>query len=171
MASPLPGVAVVEKGTSNGVTTDFDGNYTISNVAENGTLIFSYLGFKTYETEIGAQTTINVSLEPDVTQLDDVVVVGYGTKKKAEVIGAVVQESGEELQRNPAANYATSLAGRLPGLVVNQTSAEPGRENVDILIRGRGTFRDNGVLIVIDGVIGRDGLSRLDPQDIESISV
>ena len=177
--APLPGVTVVEKATSNGVSTDFDGNYSISNVANNAILLFSYLGFKSQEIQVGNQSTINVSLQEDVTQLDDVVVVGYGTKKKAEVIGSVVQVSGELTEQNPQVNFATSLAGRLPGLVVNQTTAEPGREDIDILIRGRGTFdsnaadgiNPNAVLVVIDGVIGADGLSGLNPQDIESVSV
>lgn len=170
-SEPLPGVAVFVKGTSDGTTTDFDGNYVISNVSDNATLVFSFLGFVTKEVLIGNQSTINVILEEDITALDDVVVVGYGTKKKAEVTGAVAQVSGELTSKSPNANFTTSLAGRLPGLVINQTTAEPGRENINILVRGQGTFRDNSVLIVIDGVIGADGLSGLDPQDIESVSV
>ena len=168
---PLPGVSILVKGTTNGVMTDFDGKYTISNVNNNATLVYSYLGFTTKEVLVGNQTTINVSLEEDITTLDDVVVIGYGAKKKAEVIGSVAQVSGDVVKKSPAANLTTSLAGRLPGLVVNQRTSEPGRENVDILIRGKGTFGDNSVLIVIDGIPGRDGLSRLDPEDIESISV
>ena len=168
---PLPGVSILEKGTTNGVTSDFDGNYAINNLTNNSVLVFSYLGYITKEVAVGNQSTINVSLQEDITQLEDVVVVGYGTKKKAEVISSVAQVSGDEVKKNPSANFTTSLAGRLPGLVINQTTSEPGRENVNILIRGRGTFRDNTVLIVIDGIPGRDGLDRLDPQDIESVSV
>ena len=168
---PLPGVSIVVKGTTKGVSTDFDGNYSIADVLDNDMLVFSYLGFKTKEVLVGSQSTVNVVLEEDITTLEDVVVVGYGSKKKAEVTGAVAQVSGELTSKNPNANFTTSLAGRLPGLVINQTTAEPGRENISILVRGQGTFRDNSVLIVIDGVIGADGLSGLDPQDIESVSV
>ena len=168
---PLPGVSIVVKGTANGTTTDFDGNYSISNVSNNATLIFSYISFVTKEVVVNNQTEINVSLEEKITNLNEVMVVGYGTKKKSEVISSVAQVSGDIVKKNQSANFTTSLAGRLPGLVINQTTAEPGRENVNILIRGRGTFRDNTVLVVIDGIPGRDGLDRLDPQDIESVSV
>ncbi len=168
---PLPGVSILVKGTTNGTSSDFDGNYALSNVANNATLVFSFLGFVTTEEQVGNKSTINVSLKEDVTTLDDVIVVGYGSKKKAEVTGAVAQVSGDLTSKSPNANFTTSLAGRLPGLVINQTTAEPGREDINILVRGQGTFRDNSVLIVIDGVIGADGLSGLDPQDIESVSV
>ncbi len=168
---PLPGVSVVVKGSSNGVSTDFNGIFSISGVADADVLVFSHFGFKTQEIVVDNQTSINIQLEEGITKLDDVVVVGYGTKKKVELTGAVAQVPGELTKQNPNANFATALAGRLPGLSVNQTSAEPGRENISILIRGRGTFRDNGVLLVIDGVIGADGLSGLDPQDIESVTV
>lgn len=176
---PLPGVSIVIKGTTTGVSTDFDGNYKLSNVTDNTTLIFSFLGFTTKEVLVGNQSTLNVVLEEDITSLDDVVVVGYGTKKKTEVISSVSQIKGKDLKESPATNYATSLAGRVPGLFINQRSSDPGSEILDISIRGRGTFdsdttddiNPNAVLIVVDGVVGRDGLSRLDPQDIESISV
>ncbi|MEX0314957.1 MAG: SusC/RagA family TonB-linked outer membrane protein [Allomuricauda sp.] len=176
---PLPGVSVIVKGTSNGVSTDFDGNYEISNVNDEDMLLFSYLGFKSQEVQVLDQNSIDVIMLEDVTQLDDVIVVGYGTKKKTEVAGSVAQVSGELTKRNPEVNFATSLAGRLPGLVVNQTSAQPGREGIRVLVRGVRTFdsdTSDGVdptqpLIVIDGVIGADGLTGLNSQDIENISI
>ncbi|MCF7567975.1 TonB-dependent receptor [Sabulilitoribacter arenilitoris] len=176
---PLPGVSILVKGTTNGTSTDFDGNYAISNVADNATLVFSYLGFKTKEVLVGSQSTINVSLEEDIATLDDVIVVGYGTKKKLEVAGAVAQISGELTKRSPEVNFTTSLAGRLPGLAVTQTGAQPGRENIDISIRGTRTFdsdTSDGIdptqpLIVVDGVIGADGLGGLNSDDIESVSI
>ncbi|WP_299553812.1 TonB-dependent receptor [Seonamhaeicola sp.] len=176
---PLPGVSILIKGTTNGTSTDFDGNYTLSNVTDNSTMVFSYIGFKTQEVIVGGQSTINVSLEEEIASLDDVIVVGYGTKKKLEVAGAVAQVSGDLTKRNPEVNFTNSLAGRLPGLVVSQTGAQPGREQININIRGVRTFDSNpndGIdptqpLIVIDGVIGADGLSGLNNEDIESISV
>lgn len=170
-SQPLPGVSIVVKGTATGVSTDFDGNYAISNVANNATLVFSYLGFTTKEMLIGSQSTINVVLEEDVSTLDEVVVVGYGTKKRSEVVGSIATVSGEELQKNPSPDFASSLAGRLPGLTINQTSTRPGEENTNIIIRGHGTYRNNSVLIVIDGIPSRDGLTRLDANDIESTTV
>ncbi|GAA3580561.1 TonB-dependent receptor [Snuella lapsa] len=168
---PLPGVSVIIKGTTIGVSTDFDGNYVLQDVSNEATLVFSYLGFKTKEVLVGNQTTISVSLEEEIATLDDVIVVGYGTKKKLEVAGAVAQVSGELTKKSPEVNFVTSLAGRLPGLAVTQTGAQPGREGISILIRGTGTFGNNQPLIVIDGVIGADGLSGLNSEDIESISV
>ncbi|QLC65972.1 TonB-dependent receptor [Flavobacterium sp. LPB0248] len=168
---PVAGVSILVKGTVNEVSSDFDGNFVLSNVSDKDVVLFSFVGFKPKEVLVGNLTTINVSLEEDVMSLADVVVVGYGAKKKSEVISSVAKIKGDEVKTSPAANYATSLAGRLPGLFINQRSSDPGQENLDILIRGRGTFGDNSVLIVIDGVVGRDGLSRLDPQDVESISV
>lgn len=103
--------------------------------------------------------------------IDPIIMVGYGTKKKIEVTGAVSQIKGDAIKVSPAANYTSSLAGRMPGLVINQRTSDPGQENIDVLIRGRGTFGNNSALIVIDGVASRDGLARLDPQDIETISV
>lgn len=103
--------------------------------------------------------------------IDSVIVVGYGTKKKIEVASAVSQIKGDIIKESPAVNYTASLAGRLPGLIINQRNSKPGEEIVQILIRGRGTFGDDSALIVVDGVVGRDGLARLDPQDIESVSV
>ena len=168
---PLPGVSVIVKGSTHGVSTDFDGKYTIDNITEEDILQFSYIGFKTIEQVVGNQTVINVTLQEDATGLDEVVVVGYGTKKRAELTSSIAQVKGVEIKESPAVNYATSLSGRLPGLFINQRTSDPGQEDLNILIRGRGTFGDNSVLVVVDGVVGRDGLSRLDPQDIESISV
>ncbi|MDY7396073.1 TonB-dependent receptor [Aureibaculum sp. 2210JD6-5] len=168
---PLPGVTVLVKGTTNGTSTDFDGNYTISNVESDAVLVFSFIGFKTQEIEVDNRDVIDISLEEDAASLDEVVVVGYGTKKRSELTSSVAQVKGSEIKESPAVNYATSLSGRLPGLFINQRTSDPGQESLNILIRGRGTFGDNSVLVVVDGVVGRDGLSRLDPQDIETISV
>ena len=129
--------------------------------------------------EIGNQSVINVVLEPDVTSLSEVVVVGYGEQQRKEVSGAVAQVSGEELTQAPISTLTNTLSGRLPGLTINQTSSEPGRESATVLIRGQGTIdtdtndgiNPNGALVVIDGIANVDGLARLDPNDIESVTI
>lgn len=168
---PLPGANVLVKGTTLGVVTDLQGNYKIIVPKGHSSITISYIGYITETIELEDRQTIDVALFPDISTLSEVVVIGYGKKEKKDVIGSVVQKSGEEIRQSPSINLANSLAGRLPGLFVSQTNAEPGRDEPQILIRGRGTFGDNNVLIVVDGVVDRDGLSRLDPQDIESISV
>ncbi|MEZ4992911.1 MAG: TonB-dependent receptor [Saprospiraceae bacterium] len=169
----LPGASVLEKGTTNGVVTDLDGSFTITVSNTNSVLIISFLGYSSQEITVGTSTTINVQLTPDASQLEEVVVVGYGTQKKSEVTNAVVQTSGEEIKKSPAVSLSNSLSGRLAGLYVNQRSAVPGFDDAEIFVRGFNTYRNNGALIVIDGVANADpdGLNRLDPNDIESISV
>ncbi|MDX1469892.1 MAG: TonB-dependent receptor, partial [Flavobacteriaceae bacterium] len=166
---PIPGVNVIQKNTSNGVVTDFDGNYQIS-VPSDAVLQFSFLGFETKEIQVNNQSTISVTLQQDQAQLDEVVVVGYGTQKKVTATGSVVDVSGEDLTKTPNANVTASLQGRLPGLVAVQRTGEPGRDDANILIRGTGTTGNNAPLIIIDGV-ERSLIGRLNPEDIESISV
>ncbi|HET8735394.1 MAG TPA: TonB-dependent receptor [Pricia sp.] len=171
--TPLPGASVVEMGTGNGTTTDFDGNYSITVANENSILVFSYIGYSSKEMEVGTSTTVNVQLEPDASELDEVVVLGYGTKKRSEVTNAVVQTTGEIIEKSPSVSLSNSLSGRLAGLYVNQRSSVPGFDDAQILVRGFNTTRNNSALIVIDGVANADpdGLNRLDPNDIESITV
>ena len=169
--TPLPGASVLEKGTTNGTQSDFDGNFTLTLSDENATLVISYLGFATKEVGVNGQTNLTITLVEDAAGLEEVVVIGYGTQKKKEVSGSVAQVKGEDLQIAPVASLSNTLTGRLPGLTVTSNSAEPGREANTILIRGVSGFNDNSPLIVIDGVAGADGLARLDPNDIESISV
>jgi TonB-linked SusC/RagA family outer membrane protein len=166
---PLPGVNVIELGTTNGVVTDFDGNYQIS-VPSDAVLQISFIGFETKEIEVDGQTTISVTLQEDQSQLDEVVVVGYGSQKKLTLTGSVVDVEGEEITKSPNPNITASLQGRLPGLVAVQRSGEPGRDDANILIRGTGTTGDNAPLIIIDGV-ERSSMGRLNPEDIESVSV
>lgn len=169
----IPGVSVLVKGTTTGTITDSDGNYTITVEDESSVLVFSYVGYIEQEVTVGSLKVIDVQLEVDTKELDEIVVVGYGTQKKSEVSNAVVQVAGEELKRTPAVSLSNSLAGRMAGLFVNQTSSIPGFDDADIYVRGFNTFRDNSALIVIDGVASADpdGLNRLDPNDIESVSV
>ncbi|WP_199474124.1 TonB-dependent receptor plug domain-containing protein [Adhaeribacter pallidiroseus] len=167
---PLPFVNVLLKGTSSGATTDAAGNYTITVPDNNAVLVFSYIGYINQEITVGNRTTIDVQLVSDTKALEEVVVVGYGTQNKATLTGSVSQVAGAEIAKSPSANVTASLQGRTPGLTANQRSGQPGRDDPSILIRGTGTLNDNGPLIIVDGV-PRSQLSRLNPEDIESISV
>ena len=170
--SPLPGVNVVLKGTTNGVVTDVDGAYSLSVPSSGGILIFSFIGMTTTEEEIGERAEINVALVSDAKALEEVVIVGYGEQKKLTVTGAVTAVSGSDLIKSPAVSVSNSLAGRLPGVVAIQSNGEPGYDQSQILIRGINTTGNSSPLIVIDGIPDRDGgLNRLNPNDIETMSV
>ncbi len=164
---PLIGATVLIKGTSIGTTVDFDGSYSIS-VKENDVLAFSYLGYLTKEIPVLGKNTINASLEEDIATLDEVVVVGYGTQKKSSITGSVVSVKSEDLTRVPAANMTSVLAGRLPGLIVDQNGGRPGSDNASLSIRGFNS-KGEGPLLIVDGV--QRGFNQLDPNEIESITV
>jgi TonB-linked SusC/RagA family outer membrane protein len=167
----LPGVSVLVKGSTVGSVSDINGDYSVA-AGKNATLVISYIGFVSQEIAVGSRSVVDVSLETDAKALGEVVVVGYGTQKKVTVTGAVVAVQGDKLIKSPAVDISNSLAGRLPGLVVIQTSGEPGNDGAKISIRGTNTLGNNSPLVVIDGIPDRDGgLGRLSPRDIESISV
>lgn len=163
------GANVMEKGTMNGTITDVDGNFTLQ-VSSDAVLVISYVGFVTQEVKVGDKKSLSIRLKEDTGLLEEVVVVGYGTQKKETLTGSVVSVKGEEIVKSPAPNVSSSLSGKLPGLVVNQRSGEPGRDDPSIVVRGFGTFGDSSPLIIIDGV-ERDNMGRMNPDDIESISV
>ncbi|MEO7992327.1 MAG: TonB-dependent receptor plug domain-containing protein, partial [Chryseolinea sp.] len=170
----LPGVNVIEKGTSNGAVSDSDGHYAISVADNSSILLFTFIGYITQEISVDAKTTIDVSMVADISTLEEVVVVGYGEQKKITVTGAVVSVNGSDLEKSPAINLSNSLAGRMAGVSAVQSSGEPGADNSSVLIRGGGTLTSAGsqALVVIDGIPDRDGgFNRLSPQDIESMSV
>jgi TonB-linked SusC/RagA family outer membrane protein len=170
--SGLPGTNIIIKGTTSGTITDLDGNYTVEVPNSDAILIFSSVGFRTQEIPVGNRTTIDVVMEPEITSLSEIVVVGYGTQEKVSVTGSVVDVEGSELVKSPAVDITNSLAGRLAGVQVVQSSAEPGYDDAEIKIRGNNTLGNTSPLIVIDGIPDRDGgFGRLNPQDIESISV
>jgi len=167
---PLIGVNVSVQGTTKGTVTDINGNYSLE-VNKGDVLVFSYVGFSDQEMEVGDQSNLSLTMK-EGTSLDEVVVVAYGTQKKVTVTGAVAQLKGDQLIESPAVNLSTSLAGRLPGLVVIQPSGEPGSDDATIRIRGTNTLGNSTPLIVIDGIPDRDGgIGRLQAQDIESVSV
>ncbi len=167
---PLPGVAVVVKGTTQGTVTDFDGNYSIEDVPAGAVLAFSFVGMKAQEIEVGSQTTINITMLPESIGLEEIVAVGYGVQKKATLSGAVTNVEGEKLIQTPVTNVSQSIAGRLPGVVAISDGGEPGNDGVKLRIRGVNTFGKSDPLVVVDGVPGRS-LERIDPSTIESISV
>ncbi|MFH6769031.1 TonB-dependent receptor [Gaetbulibacter aquiaggeris] len=168
---PLPGANIIEKGTTNGTQSDFDGEFSITLKNQNAILVVSYIGYETIEINTNSQTNINIVLKEDASLLDEVVVVGYGTQKRVTLTGAVSAIKTEEIQESKTANLANNLTGRVAGLVINSRGGEPGSDSVDILIRGKGTTGDNTPLYVIDGIANRGSFERLNPDDIESISI
>ncbi|MGD0754394.1 MAG: TonB-dependent receptor [Bacteroidales bacterium] len=166
----LPGVNVLVKGTVIGAISDVNGNFTVTVNDPNATLIFSFIGYVTREIALGGKSTVTVALEAEVSQLAEVVVTGYGTTKKATLTGAVSAVDGGKLQQSPTTNLTNSLVGLIPGITAVQKSGEPGEDGTTITIRGANTLGDNTPLIVIDGIPHRS-LERLDPSDIESITV
>lgn len=168
---PLPGATVLVKGTTIGTSTDENGAFSIQ-AGENDVLVFSMVGFATQEVPVTMGQAMNIQLRQDAQQLDEVVVVGYGTQKKAVVSGAVASVDGSELTKAPTTNLTNALAGRLPGVTAMQNSGEPGYDNSTIRIRGVNSLGNSDALIVIDGVPNRaGGLARINPNDVESISI
>ena len=168
---PLPGANIIEKGTTNGTQSDLDGKFKITLNSPNSVLMVSFLGFITSEIVINNQTSIKVILQDNAATLNEVVVVGYGTQKKVTLTGAVSSIKTEEILQTKTANLANNLTGRVAGLYINSRGGEPGSDNVDINIRGIGTTGNNSPLYVIDGIANRGSFERLNPDDIESISV
>ncbi len=168
--APLPGVSVIVKGTTAGVVTDVDGNYSLANVPGDATLVFSFVGMKTQEIAVVGKSTIDVVMQEETIGLDEVVAIGYGTQKKVNVIGSVTSVNNEELTSAPVSRISNALAGRLPGAIFMQDSGEPGNDAASIRIRGNSTLGNNTPLVVIDGIPDRD-LNSLHPEDIESVTV
>ncbi|SDF02954.1 TonB-linked outer membrane protein, SusC/RagA family [Pricia antarctica] len=166
--TPLPGASVVVSGTTNGTQTDFDGKYTLTNVASNASLSFSYIGFVAQQVALNGRNSIDITLQEDLQALDEVVVVGYGSQSRASVTGAISSVNSEEITALPVSNATEALQGRAAGVTVVNTGA-PGTEP-SITIRGLGTFGNNSPLFVVDGVIVGN-LSGINQNDIESINV
>ena len=168
--TPLPGANIVEKGTTNGVTADFDGNFSIEVEDANATLVVSYIGFSTIEVPIDGQTSLNITLEESAAGLDEVVVVGYGVQKKINVIGSISQVSSEDIENRPVTQASQAITGQMPGVTVIQRSGRPGQSGGDISVRGVGSFGATpNALVLIDGIAGT--LNDINPDDIASISV
>ena len=170
---PVIGASVLVKGTSNGTITDIDGNFLLPNAS--GTLVISYIGYKTQEISLKGQKILKIVLKEDAEVLDEVVVVGYGVQKKATLSGSVAQVKGEEVLKGKATqSMASALQGTIPGLTITRTSSRPGNEGTSITLRGGISVNDdaNNPMIIIDGVEAYEWeLSQINPNDVESISV
>lgn len=165
------GATVLQKGTNNGIVTGLDGKFTLtlSNEAEQ-TLLISMIGF--IEQSIAIKKNhpfINVTLEEDIAQLDEVVVVGYGTQKKVSLTGSISNVGTEDLKSMPVSSVTNALGGRIPGLVTRQESGRPGGDQATMFVRGRASLNDSSPLVLIDGV--ERPMAQIDPDDIETISV
>ena len=169
--TPMPGVTIVLKGTSQGTITDMDGNYTLKNVSPSSVLVFSFVGMKSMEVTVGSQSVINVKLEADLSELEEVVVVGYGTQRKEAVTGSVASMGGEVLRNVASSNITQALQGRVSGVEMSQTSSKPGAA-MQIRIRGtRSLNASNDPLVVLDGIPFAGSISDINPYDIKSIDI
>ncbi|TDN95082.1 TonB-linked SusC/RagA family outer membrane protein [Salegentibacter sp. 24] len=170
---PLPGATVLVKNTSNGTTTDMDGNFSLLvENPEDKVLVVSFISYVTQEIPINNQSSFQISLQPNQEALNEIVVVGYGGKKRATLTGSISEVEGEALAKSPQPNLSNSFAGRMSGVITTNRAGEPGYDDSSILIRGLATTGNNDVLVVVDGVPGQvGGLSRLSPENIESVTV
>lgn len=171
--SPLPGVSVVVKGSTNGTITDVNGSYSIANIPENAILQFSFVGMKSQEIAVAGKTVIHVKLEEESFGIEEVVAVGYGTQKKVNLTGSISSMSAKELDSRPITQTSQALAGLASGVSVLQNSGRPGNDGATIRIRGMGTFnltgQGNEPLVLIDGLAGN--INDVEPSNIQSVSV
>lgn len=170
---PVIAATVVEKGTTNGVTTDLDGNFVLEVASSKSVIVISYIGFKTVELSAGNGNLGKIVLKEDSEMLDEVVVVGYGTQKKATLTGSIEQVNSRALESRAVTNVGLALQGQTPGLVVNRSSSRPGNEGLSFQIRGATSVNGGSPLIIIDGVPALNSVSfqNMNSDDIESISV
>ncbi|UZR96273.1 SusC/RagA family TonB-linked outer membrane protein [Chondrinema litorale] len=167
---PLPGVSILIKGTTTGTTSDFDGNYSL-NASDGATLQFSYIGFVTQEVEVTTQSVIDISLQPDLEQLEEVVVVGYGTQKRSDVTGSVSSVPKDRLTNLPVTNLMHAIQGTTAGLNITQNSSVPGSEST-IQVRGVNSINANtSPFIVLDGIPFFGTTNDINPNDIKSIEI
>ena len=169
----IPGVTVLVKGTKSSTVTGLDGDYKINISGTNTILVFSYVGFDKQEIPVGNKSQVNTTLTENTSQLSEVVVVGYGTQKKANLTGSVSTVTSKSIENRPITNLANALQGEVPGLNITRTSGQPGNENLDFQVRGA-TSANGAVnpLLLIDGVsTPLFNLQTINPSDVESISV
>lgn len=167
---PIIGANVVIAGTTQGTITDIDGNFSLADVSDNDKLNVSYIGYLSKEIKVGGTSVFNIILSEDTQKLEEVVVVGYGIQRKANLSGAVTQIDSKELANRPISNVSSGLQGLMPGVSVMSGQGRPGQDNSTIRIRGVGTLNSSNPYILIDG-IESESMNQIDPNDIESISV
>ncbi|MFD2599199.1 SusC/RagA family TonB-linked outer membrane protein [Sphingobacterium corticis] len=168
----ISGVSVTVKGTQIATSTNAEGFFSLENVSADATLVFNMVGYITLEEQVNGRTTLSIALQEDLSDLDEIVVVGYGTQKKETITGSVATVKSADLVKSPTLNVSNALVGRMAGITATQSSAEPGNDGSNIRIRGTNTFGNSDPLIVIDGIPARQGgFERLNPADIDNISV
>lgn len=166
---PMPGVNVIVKGATTGTSTDVDGRFTLTVADGNVVLVFSFIGYQSQEIQVGSQTTINVAMQPDVSTLSEIVVVGYGTQRRASVTGAVASVDAKEITALPVPSVQSALQGRVAGVNVTNNGS-PGATPI-VRIRGIGSITGSSdPLYVVDG-LPTSGLNSFDPRDIESVEI
>jgi TonB-linked SusC/RagA family outer membrane protein len=167
--NPLPGATVIVKGTDKGTSADAGGKFTVE--AEQGdVLVVSFIGYLKKEQVVGAQTTLSIQLEEDLNGLEEMVIVGYGSQRKATITGSIATITTEDLKQSPTASITNALAGRLPGLFANQFSGgEPGVDRSDIFIRGTATYGNKAPIVIIDGL--ERSMDYLAPSEIETFTI
>ncbi|UAM97235.1 TonB-dependent receptor [Polaribacter litorisediminis] len=172
IGNPLPGVSVLVEGTTNGISTDFDGKYAINIKTPNAVLVFAYLGYETKKVIVSNQKKINVILKQSLDELEEIQIVAFSKQKKTSVIGSVTSMKVGDIKQ-PTSNITNALAGQISGLISYQRSGEPGADNAAFFIRGVTTFGfNNSPLILLDGLqITTDDLARLEPDNIASFSI
>lgn len=167
---PIIGANVLVKGTSQGIITDLDGNFTLNNVPANAELVISYIGYKEQTIKVGSQTSFSVKLVEDTELIDEVVVVGYASQKKVNLTGSVASvDMGEIAEKRPITNLSSGLAGMAAGVSVTSSSNVPGNDNASILVRGQGSLNNSAPLVIIDGV--ESNINTVSPQDVETMTV
>ncbi|MEI7421510.1 MAG: TonB-dependent receptor [Prolixibacteraceae bacterium] len=185
--APIPGATILEKGTNNGIISDSNGMYQLRiQKVQGAVLVFSFVGMESQEIPVNGKSTINVTLKEVTQSVDEVVIVGYGSQKKATVTGAITSVNASELVKSPTGSLTTALAGRLPGLITMQRSGQPGAESPTLRIRGVSTLNGADPLVIVDGIErssgyvpsgessssgGVSGYEQINPNDIESISI
>nr|WP_319397324.1 TonB-dependent receptor [uncultured Carboxylicivirga sp.] len=167
--APVPGANIIEKGTTNGTITDFDGHFVLD-VPEDATITVMFIGFSPQDISVAGRNHFSVTLHEDTEELDEVVVVGFGVQKKESVVGAIASVGTEELLKSSSPNISQAISGRMSGVITSQSSGAPGADDAMIFIRGRASFAgDNQPLIMVDGV--ERSFSQISPDDIESVNI
>jgi len=167
---PLPGVNIVEKGTSNGASTDIDGNFKLNVSSSNATLVVSFMGYKSQEVALNGKTSVGIEIAPQQQALEEVVVIGYGSVKKSDLTGSVATLSGSELKKQPISSVAEALTGRIAGVRVTSSEGSPDAD-INIRIRGGGSLtQDGSPLIIVDG-FPVNSMNDISPSDVETVTV